>query len=255
MTSLSNVIKSPEPVQQSKVVKLTAIVAPELDAINEKMDRQLIDQTLEERISRTKQQAARIIAAANQLRSETEERLKAQEEKAKKEQKAAYEQSQKAGYEAGFRKGSEAGKDTWGKSIIQANHVVDQSKTDYQERITRAEPDILKLSIAVAEKILGVTLASDEDKWFSLVSQAVREVRDQKTIKIIVPPAHFATLDIHKEELDMLVRDAEIFIYADREFGSNQCIIETEFGRIDAGIDCQLSVIKKKLMEIMEEQG
>lgn len=251
-TLLSNVIKSPEPAGQNKVIRLTTLVPSEelTGATTESAN-----QTVEERISQSQKQAAQIIDAAQQQKSEIEAALQIQKERAEKAQKAAYEQSRQAGYKAGFQQGSDAGKADWQKRIDQVNQLIDQMRADYQKKIAGAEPDILKLAMAVAEKILGTSIASDENKWFSLVSRAVREVRDQKTVKIIVPPEHFDTLDRHKEELDALVRDAEIYIYADGDLQKDACIIETEFGRIDAGIDSQLSVIKQKLKEIVEEHA
>ncbi|WP_238537563.1 flagellar assembly protein FliH [Sporolactobacillus vineae] len=245
-------IKSPERAGQGKVVRLTTIAPPE-----ELTDgtAKSVNQTLEERIGQARKQAAQILDAAKEQKSEIEAELQAQKEKAERAQKAAYEENRQAGYKAGFSQGLQAGKADWQKRIDQANQLVDRMRTDYQKKIAAAEPDILKLSMAVAEKILSVSIASDEDKWFSLVAKAVREVKDQKTVKIIVPPDHFATLDIHKEELDALVRNAGICIYADGDLQDHACIIETEFGRIDAGIDSQLTVIKQKLREIMEEHA
>lgn len=250
MTSLSNVIKSPEQAGHGKVVRLTSIVPPE-ELTEETAES--ISKTAAGRLSQARKQAAQILDDAKQRKAEIEAALNAEKEKAERERKAAFEQSRQAGYKAGFRQGSQSAEASWQERLGQVNQLADRARADYQKKMSDAEPDILKLSMAIAEKILGISIAADENKWFSLVSRAVREVRDQKTVKIIVPPDHFATLDIHKEELDALVRDAKIYIYADGDLQENHCIIETEFGRIDAGIDSQLSVIRDKLKETAEE--
>lgn len=248
--SLSNVIKSPDQAGHGKVVRLTSIVPPE-ELVRETTES--ISKTAAGQLTQARKQAAQILEAAKQQKAEIEAALNAEKEKAEQEQKAAYEQSRQAGYKAGFRQGSLSAETTWKARLVQMNQLLDRAQADYQKKISDAEPDILRLSMAVAGKIIGTSIAADEDKWVSLVSRAVREVKDQKTVKIIVPPNHFATLDIHKEELDALVRDAKIGIYADGDLQENHCIIETEFGRIDAGIDSQLSVIREKLKETAEE--
>lgn len=252
---MSNILKSPESSSGSKIVQLSVVVDPELDALDSKMDTKSIEQTLEEKVEQAKRRAADILQQAELKRNEIEKQMKQKEEEAERKRAEAYENSKKAGFESGFKKGADLGRQSYLSRIDQANQLLEQANTEYRDKIAHSEPEILKLSMAVAEKIIGTSIALDEDKWSSMVTKAVREVRDQKTIKIIVPPIHFGTLDLHKEELDDLVQDADVSIYAGGDLTENDCIIETEFGRIDAGIDSQLSVIKEKLKELMEEHA
>lgn len=252
---MSNIIKSPESSKNKKTVRLSVVVDPALDALNSKMDLESIERTLEEKVNQAKKQAADILKNAELKSRETESALKKMEAEARQKQAEAYEDNKKTGFESGYKQGTTEGRKSYMAKIAEANQLVDQAKKEYMDKVSMAEPDILKLSMAVAEKIIGASIALDEDKWSALVTQAVREVRDQKSIKIIVPPVHFGTLDLHKEELDDLAQDASVSIYADGDLSENDCVIETEFGRIDAGIDSQLSVIKGKLKELMEENA
>ncbi|MCI1882353.1 MAG: flagellar assembly protein FliH [Sporolactobacillus sp.] len=248
-------IKSPVPISKRRVITRPVVVDPELDALRCRVDQASADQTIEKRIDRAKAEAAAIVRKARE-KAQAQKRQMAQEARAAKEsERRAIETGRKKGYEEGFSSGSAEGKKAYADRIAAANRLVDQARTAYRDYLSRSEPDMLKLAMAVAEKILDASVAEEEEKWVSLAAKAVREVRDQKTIKLIVPPVHFEMMNQRRHELNELIQDGQIFIYVDSELHHNDCIIETAFGRIDAGIDSQLSVIKKKLTEMMEEDG
>lgn len=255
MTLLSNLIKRAQPDGKARVVQISAIIDPQLDALNTEMDQASIEKTLNEKISQVKMEAERILKEADAKRFEIEQRIAKEDEDAKYKREEAYQKSVQEGYADGFSKASQEAKEHYAALINQGNRFVEQAQDYFNEYIKKAEPEILKLAVAIAEKIIGTSVSLDEDKWFALVAKAVREVRDQETIKITVAPIHFDHLNQHQAEFSNLVQDAKIFIYADSDFSDNDCTIETSFGKIDAGVDSQLQVIKEKLTELMEEMG
>lgn len=252
---MSNLIKSPEPSRDRKVISLSLAIDPELDALNAEMDQASIKKTLEDKVNQAKREAAGILELAKHKSREIRQQIEKEEAEAKKEREEAFRLKEKEGYEKGFVKGTIDGKKSYESRVAQANQLIDQARAAYRKYLKEAEPEILELSMAVAEKIIGTSVTLDEDKWFSLVSKAVREVRDQETIKITVSPLRFEDLNQRKPEMDVFVQDTKIFIYADSDFEKNDCTIETAFGKINAGVDSQLSVIKAKLKELMEEKG
>ncbi|MCO7174689.1 flagellar assembly protein FliH [Sporolactobacillus kofuensis] len=250
---MSNLIKRAQTEGEAKIVQISAIIDPQLDALTDEMDQESIEKTLTEKINQAKHEAARIIREAEEEQARMQHQIETENERAKQKREEAHQKSVKEGYEAGFLQGTKEAKEKYAKQIQQGNLFVDQAQTYFNEYIKKAEPEILSLSMAVAEKIIATSVALDEDKWFSLVEKAVREVRDQETIKITVAPIHFESINQHIDELKKLVQDAKIFIYADSDFSNDQCTIETSFGKIDAGVRSQLQVIKEKLSELMEE--
>jgi flagellar assembly protein FliH len=253
--SLSNLIKQVRSNGRAKVVQLSAVIDPRLDSLNAEMDREAVEKTLNEKINDAKCEANRLVKEAEARRAEINLQIAQEEEKAKHSREVAYEAKVKEGYATGFNNGTTAAKEHFASLIQQGNRFVDQAKNYFNDSIKQAEPEILKLGMAIAEKIIGTSVSLDEDKWFSLVAKAVREVRDQETIKITVAPIHFDHLNQHRPEFDNLVQDAKIFIYADSDFSDTDCTIETSFGKIDAGVASQLQVIKEKLTELMEGKG
>ncbi|MCO7125998.1 flagellar assembly protein FliH [Sporolactobacillus shoreicorticis] len=253
---MSNLIKQARSEGKAKVVHISAVIDPHLDSLkNSGMDSDAIEQTLNEKIDETKREANRLIKEAETKAAEIRQQIARDEETAEQKRAEAYEKKIKEGYAAGFSKGTKAAKEHYDSLIDQGNQFVEQTKSFLNDSIKEAQPEILKLSIAVAEKIIGTSLALDEYKWFALVAKAVREVRDQETIKITVAPKHFDHLNQNRWEFDKIVQDAKVYVYADSDFSDEACTIETSFGKIDAGVDSQLQVIKEKLAELMEEKG
>jgi len=252
---LSNLIKQARSEGKAKVVHISAVIDPHLDSLNAEMDQDAIEKTLSEKIDETKREANRLIKEAESKADKIRQQIAQDEESAKRSQAEAYEQKLKEGYAVGFSNGTKAAKEQFASLVDQGNQFVDQAKNFFNESIKEAQPEILKLSIAVAEKIIGTSVALDEDKWFALVAKAVREVREQETIKITVSPKHFDHLNQNRWEFDKIVQDAKVYVYADSDFSDDACTIETSFGKIDASVDSQLQVIKEKLAELMEEKG
>lgn len=255
MMSLSNVIKSPESGNKKKVIRVNQVIDPLWDMTYEKTDPESPEKQLAEKTADAKRRAEQMIADAENRKKQFEIWQEKASAKAAKERETAYHQKEKEGYDAGLKRGMRESQKIYAEKIAQANALIDQAHESGRRYLKEAEPEILKLSMAIAEKIIGTSVALDEDKWFSLVTKAVKEVRDQKTIKIMVSPAHFESINRHRRILDDMVRDAEVFIYADGDLPENGCAIETSFGKIDAGVDSQLQVIREKLSELMEEDG
>ncbi|CAM3070834.1 flagellar assembly protein FliH [Sporolactobacillus spathodeae] len=252
MTSLSNLLKAPRSSQIAMQLKLNAVIDPDLDILNQSMTETEIQRTLDQRIDEAKEQAARILANADQEAKKFRERMENEEQKALVERADAYKKKEKEGYEEGQQAGLQAGKKAFVAKITQADEWIAQAHDAYLKAIEQSKPDLLKLSLAIAEKIIGMKLNDDDEAWKTLVAKAIKEVRDQGTIKISVAPERYVQVSEAKEMLDTLVQDQKIYIFMDSELSENDCLVETAYGKIDVGVDSQLTVIKSKLKEILD---
>lgn len=251
---MSNLLKNIRFDGQTRFVHRTATIDPKLDSLNESSDAQSVEKTLQQKIEAAKHEAEQIIQKAQARAEAVEQQAVVKEQEAEHRRADAFQQKVQEGYETGFNKGTNEAAAHYAALIEQGNQFIDQAHTVYDDAIQKAAPDILRMSIAIAEKIVNVSLAEDKKKWQGLVAKAIQEVRDQEKIKIIVAPLHFDFLNQSRQILQQYVQDAKLYIYADPDFAENDCIIETAFGKIDAGVDSQLQVIKKRLTELMEEK-
>lgn len=141
------------------------------------------------------------------------------------------------GYEEGHKQGYAAG--------IAGLARVEQ---EFQALCERLEPEIVKLAVKVAEKIVGAELAARPEAIAAIVSQALKTVRHQKEISIRVHPSHVAALEARKAQLlGVLTRARDVMIRGDDSIRPGGCVIESELGTLDADLETQLRLIEQAL--------
>lgn len=166
----------------------------------------------------------------------------------------------------GFNQGYEEGKAQAEEMLQQKiNEMMDEAgsvlKLAYSEKeviIQEAEPFVVELSCAIAEKVIDRELSLEPEYMLSLIKQSLARKREQGVITLCVAPAHFAFVQAAREELELSVdSQAELQILPDPTVLDRGCVIRSSFGSVDARIDTQLKEIKKELQRIsmqVEEQ-
>lgn len=208
-----------------------------------------------ELISQAKEEAQSIILAAEQHAAEITSIIEQQKNTWEQEEKPlVIEQAQKEGYQQGIEDGQQKGYSEMAASIAYARDVIELAKEDYAKHIEAAEPVILEIAMNVAGKILAYEINHNEEAFFSMVKQAMKEARESKEVQLHVHPSQYPFLLSQKLELEAIFpKYAELYLFPDEELAEGSCIIESETGRIDASIDSQLTEIKNKLMELLLE--
>ena len=85
---------------------------------------------------------------------------------------------------------------------------------------------------------------------------AVENVRNAKALVLRVSPKAAAVLRQHKKDLmDLIGRAMDVAIKEDPEVEDIGCIIQTEFGTIDAQLMTQLQMLKQVLTEQEKQDG
>ncbi len=165
-----------------------------------------------------------------QLAEEEAARIRAEAERLRDEQA-------RAGYEEGYRKGYEEG--------LKGLARVEQ---EFQALCDRLEPEVVKLAVRIAEKVIGAELQARPEAIAAIVSQALRTVRHQRDVTIRVHPSHVATLEAQKPHLlGVLTRARDVAIRGDEEVRPGGCVIETELGTIDADLKTQIEMLERAL--------
>jgi type III secretion protein L len=163
----------------------------------------------------------------------------AEQEAERIKQEAAYlrDEQSKAGYEEGYRKGYEQALAGLARLEAETNSVFE-----------RIEPQIVKLAVKVAEKIVGAELTSRPEAIAAIVAQALKTVRHQKDISIRVNSAHVPALEARKSTLlGVLSRARDVMIRADDSMRPGGCVIESELGTLDADLTTQLEMLERVL--------
>jgi len=168
-------------------------------------------------------------------------------------------------FEEGYRQGLEAGRTDAERAvraeneslISEARALLERAHRRKREIIQEAEPFLIELSCAIAEKIIGRQLTLSPE-WIADFTRSVLNRRKEKgTVTLCVAPQHFPFLQSVREELlSALDSQAELQILPDPGVKDHGCIVRSAFGSIDARIDTQLQEIKAVLKQAaLAEEG
>jgi flagellar biosynthesis/type III secretory pathway protein FliH len=117
-----------------------------------------------------------------------------------------------------------------------------------QKDIGCMESEIVRLSLAIAKKIVGYE-TEHRTVIQHVVEQAIGKVNDTRQLVIKINPKDLDT--VQAIEQDLLPADdlGTVFrIEADEGIKRGGCIIETKLGDIDARIDKQIKIIEERLI-------
>ncbi len=120
--------------------------------------------------------------------------------------------------------------------------------------LREAEKDLLKLSVRIAEKILGKELASSKKAITDIVSTALRNARQREKVTVMVHPSDFEQVKLHSEKYASDEGIRLLDFVADISVPVGGCVIETEVGKIDARLETQFRVIENALLSRSENE-
>ena len=116
------------------------------------------------------------------------------------------------------------------------------------------EKDMLRLSVKVAEKIIGKEISMDQAISGEIVLTAIRNARQKELLTVRVNRNDLAIVEkLRKEISSSEFRDIIDFV-ADQAVSKGGCIIESSAGTIDARLETQLRVLKKNLLSKVSEK-
>jgi len=109
-----------------------------------------------------------------------------------------------------------------------------------------AQADLLKLSIAIARRILHRELLVSPDVVGGIISVVLDKLDRQEVQRVRVHPSMAQRFGV---ELERLAQGREIQVTGDAGLPLGGCVFETLRGNIDAGMDSQLSEIERGLAD------
>jgi flagellar biosynthesis/type III secretory pathway protein FliH len=120
-----------------------------------------------------------------------------------------------------------------------------------EQLISRYTPDIVRLALDIAEKVIGKAVAEDPEIVAGVLDRARREVLHAKQLRIWLNPADLGLIREIRPDLirsgDEPGRTIEIAASADIDRGG--CRVETEMGTIDATIPTQVQELRRQLLD------
>jgi len=191
--------------------------------------------------------------AIEQLRQTATEDILAMQTAWEKEKIILQQKAYDEGFQVGYEEGHNKSLSDMAASISTANETTELSYENARQYLASQERIILDLAMLSAERIIGQTLQDDEEVYLSVVKRALKETREMKEIKLYVSLDYFELVSENRSELaSIFPPNVPFLIFANDDFKSDECYIETNHGRIVVSIDEQLNELREKLIGLME---
>lgn len=109
------------------------------------------------------------------------------------------------------------------------------------------EPQVVKLSFSIAEKILGQQIQENDMAILGIVKEALNAAIGYKIMVKLNPQDYAKIQSQEKQLLGKLEHGRTVSFKEDESVAVGGCVVESEIGAIDAQLDTQLNAIKKAL--------
>jgi len=115
-----------------------------------------------------------------------------------------------------------------------------------------AESDMVKLSLAIARRVIRRELAVDPEALHGLVMAALEKLQGQELCRVKVHPSHAGLV---KSALQKSVTGNAIEVVPDPSCEPGTVIFETQRGNLDASVDSQLREIERGLTDCLRKRS
>jgi flagellar assembly protein FliH len=125
--------------------------------------------------------------------------------------------------------------------------LIEMARIERHKIIEQAEPEIVRLSTAIAERILHKHVSVDPATVLDMARNAITRIVNRENVTVRVNPADIETMRENRDRL-MLFNDIEhMRVIEDQRVDRGGVVIETEAGTIDAKVSTQLREVRRLL--------
>lgn len=192
------------------------------------------EEAAQQQIANANAQAESIVAEA---RAEADRILQNAKAEADTTWKNAYAEAKKEGFNVGVKEGR--------IEIDRMRNDLDKEKKqqqkEYTELLESMEGDMVGVMLEIFEKVTKVLSADKKDVMVHLIENALKHVESSKEFVVRVSKDDYQFVLKHKEFLmEAVPQNGSLEVIKDVTLGRNECLIETDGGVFDCGLDTQL---------------
>jgi flagellar assembly protein FliH len=219
-----------------KIVKDAEAAAFEEVRRKQNQGQKIRQEAEEEALKRIKEAEAKVGA----LESEASNRLAAVE-------KEAFRKGFDEGRESGYREGV----DEVQRLIDRLHVILDKSMDKRAEILQETESEVVELVLIIARKVIKVISENQKNVVVSNVVQALKKLKSRGDVIIRVNIADLRLTSEHTKDFVSIAEGVKnITVIEDTQVDRGGCIIETDFGQIDARISSQLHEIEERILDV-----
>jgi len=188
---------------------------------------------------------------ATRIVSEAESRVAELEASAASKVEAAEREASKQGRVEGREEGYKEGVAEAERLVGRLHIILDRAMDKRAEILAETETQVVELVLLVAKKVVKVISENQKSVVVQNIQQALRKLKTKSDVIVRVNLADLQLSTEHVKDFVQMTENAKrIQIVEDSTVDRGGCVIETDFGEIDARISSQLSELEEKILEV-----
>ena len=164
------------------------------------------------------------------------------------EEQRIFDQARKDGYAKGHEEGYLNGSQESDRLVERLHKIIDSVQDKRQDILDNTEQQIVDLVLLMTRKVVKILSENQKSVIMANVVQALKKVKG-RTLRVNLADVKLTT-DHIKDFITQVENIKNISIVEDSSVDRGGCIVETDFGAIDARIASQLGELETKILEI-----
>lgn len=157
----------------------------------------------------------------------------------------------KEGFDQGSEDGYREGQQEVNRLVGRLHTILEKTLDKRQEILDETEQQIVELVLLISRKVVKLISETQRNVVMQNVLQALRRVKGRGDVTIRVNLSDVQLTSEHTKDFMQAVESIKnITVAEDSSVETGGCIIETDFGAIDARISSQLNELEQKILEI-----
>ncbi|MBT3876944.1 MAG: hypothetical protein HOJ03_01065 [Nitrospina sp.] len=143
-----------------------------------------------------------------------------------------------SGYEEGFKKGEAAAREEFNPFLETVQGLISDLSGFRKDMYDQLEREMVKMVVDLAKKVIHFEFSTRDDAVQEMIRLAVQSVLDRESMTIKINPADKGYAESFRPELHHLFSEIKnITFEAHTGVDRGGCVVETNFGVVDARID------------------
>jgi flagellar assembly protein FliH len=161
---------------------------------------------------------------------------------------AIEDQARVQGRDRGYAEGKAAAGDELAPVIATMREMIESIRSQRANVISSAEPELVRLAMAIAERIVHAELMANPNIVVENVRQALTRLVTREVITLRVNPADHDAVRAHRDAIVAASDVEHLRIVEDQRVDRGGVIVETDAGTIDAKILTQLREARRAIL-------
>ena len=206
-------------------------------------------------VKRQTDQAQIIKSDAEQAASKIIEDAKLEAERIIQEANVEKENIKATAHQDGYKEGHEQcfmeGQNEVNRLVERVHKIVESVMVRREEILCETEQQIVELVLLMTRKVVKIISENQKTVVLSNVLAALKKIRTRGNITLRVNTEDLKLTTAHVDEFIKRIENVNgISVIEDSSVDRGGCIVETDFGAIDARISSQLTELESRIMEI-----